>query len=220
MLKKLAKYFIPFSILIVFFFAPRPPGIYQGYFPLFLLFGILVWQKEKIRDFLKPQQSLLTKYLLIAIFWSLWVEKVLGQQQEARYPLLIFLVSLTFNIPYFLIWHKLITKFKSFTFKEVFLLSGLSGALAQTLLTSKVLGVFTDVRFIPALFMAFYNFMYIFVMFGMLTSLPFALLFEDKFGEGKALSTKGKVLSIGSVFFALPFLIVSIIILRVLFRLP
>lgn len=218
MKKKLTNYFIPAAIFIVFLFAPRPPGIYQGYFPLFLLFGILVWQKEKIRDFLKPQQSLLTKYLLIAIFWSLWVEKVLGRQSEASYPFLIFLISLSFNVPYFLIWHRLITKFKNFTFKEVFILSGLSGALAQTLLTPKVLGIFSDVRLIPALFMAFYNFTYIFVMFGMLTSLPFTLLFKDQVEAGDASETKKNILSLGSVFFALPFLIISIIILRILFQ--
>ena len=220
MLRKLTRYFIPGAIFIVFLFAPRPPGIRQGYFPLFLLFGFSLWQRDKIRNFIKPSQSLLAKYLLIALLWSLWVEKVLGRQQEARYPFLIFLISLTFTIPYFLIWHKLIAKFKNFTFAEVFIFSGLSGAIAQTLLTPKVLGVFSDVSFIPALLMAIYNFLFILVMFGMLTSLPFALLFEDKFGESNLSNTKKKLLSLGSVFFALPFLIISIIILRVLFPTP
>lgn len=214
MTKKLTNYFILAAIIIVFLFAPRAPGMRHGYFPLFLLFGIFLWQRDKIRSFLKPSKSRLVKYLLIAIVWSLLVERVLGQQQEARYPFLVFLISLTFAIPYFLIWHKLISKFKNFIFSEIFILSGLSGALAQALLTSKILGVFADVRFIPACFMAFYNFLNIFVMFGMLTSLPFALIFEDNFGPGNISNTKKNLFALASVFFALPIFIFTLIILR------
>lgn len=175
-------------MFLVIVLSPKTPGVHPRYFLFFAMFGLLYWQKDKIRVWLSrlsfPETSQ-GKFFLVVVVWAFLVEHLITQGALGKRPFFSFLLSLFFVLPYFYFWYKWIFSNNKLGYQQVFYLSGFAAAILQTILTPKIITPFFNYRLFLAFLVALFNFVTIMTVFGVVTVLPYLLAFDQPSKEEK-----------------------------------
>lgn len=205
---KILKVLIWVLVSLTVFFSLSVPQASNLYFFL-LLFILAYWQKHRLRKLLiRPTRSVspFFIFLLVTTFWAAILELTLARFVFHPNPIISFIISLGFYLPYFAIWYKLISRFK-FSFLEVFYLSGLSGVLFGLIITKQILIPFAIHTNLKIALLAFGGrIMATLVIWSALTALPSLLLVDRDELLEKPL--KAYLFAIISTVLALPFFLI------------
>ena len=214
--KKILKVLAALLFILTFLFSFSAATTNTLYLFL-LLFALFYWQKKRLRKLLArlPKKiSHFVAYLIIAIFWAAIFEITLAQFAFHPRPVISFIISLGFYLPFVIIWYKLISRFK-FSLIEVFYLSGLSGILFGLLITKQIWAPFAIYSNIKITLIAFFGRIIVtLITYGCLTSLPAWLLFEKY--ELIKRPFKQSLLALITTILALPFFLIWTMLLKVL----
>jgi len=179
-MNKIFKIFAIIFYLITLFLSLSFPAHNVIYIYLFL-FAILYWQKEKIRSvFISAKGSKkLFIFLFISIIWAIFLNIFLAVLPFNPNPLINTLISFGFYIPYFLFWY-LLFKRGIFSYLNVFYLSGLSGVIFDLFFTHKTVQTVALQGYdsmVLALIAFTARLIIVFTIYGVLTILPYSLVF-------------------------------------------
>ncbi|MBL7150696.1 hypothetical protein ISS86_02090 [Candidatus Microgenomates bacterium] len=212
--KKILKILATFLFALTFLFSFSAATTNTLYLFL-LLFALFYWQKKRLQKLLArlPKKiSHFFAYLIVAVFWAVIFEITLGQFAFHPRPVISFIISLGFYLPFFVIWYKLISRFR-FSLIEVFYLSGLSGILFGLLITKQLWAPFAIYSNIKITLIAFFGrIVATLITYACLTSLPALLLFEKY--ELVERPFKQSLLALIITILALPFFLIWIVLLK------